>query len=549
MIAENLPDSWIWTTLGEIRRDDSKGINPSQTPEESFELYSVPSFSTGTPELVKGCEVGSSKQTVEPGTVLLSKINPRINRVWVVGDYSLHKKIASTEWIPFFPSAVVDSGYLDYYLRRHHLRNYLASQASGVGGSLMRIRPTTLEDYPLPIPPFAEQRRIVAEIERHFSRLDAAVAALERARARLKRYRSSLLDAACSGRLTSQDVAPLQTNSDPIDTGVRVLADVLSMRGARADTGRTELAPKSSIRRVRSVEPVGSDSSILPTLPAGWCWTTLGQLLKRLRNGVSTVPNASHGTPILRISAVRPMSVNLRDIRYLSGDSRAYADYFLQPGDLLFTRYNGNPAFVGVCGVVPDHDGVIVHPDKLIRGELASNRTVPGFIALAVNSGASRAFLAARVRTTAGQSGISGSDLHSTPIPLPSTRDQARIVAEVGRCLSIADQMEASLTLALRRAERLRQSILKRAFEGHLVSQNPADEPASILLERIRRERADNEDTPRSTRKPGSLNGTVQRRRITVDEPSYQVPTFSSHRAVAESPADYQQTSFTEENR
>ena len=182
------------------------------------------------------------------------------------------------------------------------------------------------------------------------------------------------------------------------------------------------------------------------------------------------------------------MAVNLEDIRWVDSKENL-TDFQIHPGDLLFTRYNGNPAFVGVCGVVPDGTRDTLHPDKLIRVTLVQSDTMPAFVQVVANVGISREFLNQRVRTTAGQSGISGTDLKAIPIPLPPLAEQRRIVAEVERRLSVVQQAEATVEASLTRAERLRQSILKQAFSGKLVPQDPGDEPASALLERIRAER------------------------------------------------------------
>ena len=188
-------------------------------------------------------------------------------------------------------------------------------------------------------------------------------------------------------------------------------------------------------------EPVDPDTSNLPALPEGWTWASLDQLLSTLRNGISVKPDAEKGLPILRISAVRPLSVNLNDVRYLNAEGSDYPD-FSDEGDLLFTRYNGNPDLVGVCAVVPSLTSPIVHPDKLIRCKLASPEVLPDFVAIMANVGGSRGFLARRVRTTAGQAGISGGDLKGLPIPLPTLAEQARIVAEAERRLSVIEELE-----------------------------------------------------------------------------------------------------------
>ncbi|NTV51292.1 MAG: hypothetical protein HGA69_00445 [Desulfobulbaceae bacterium] len=198
-------------------------------------------------------------------------------------------------------------------------------------------------------------------------------------------------------------------------------------------------------------------------------WATLEQLLCFLRNGISAKPDAESGLPILRISAVRPMLVKIHDVRYLSSNAEEYTDYTLSTGDLLFTRYNGNPDLVGVCGVVPELSSKIVHPDKIIRCKLASTLTAPKYVANMANIGASRSYLAQRVRTTAGQAGISGTDLRGMPIPLSSHKEQLMILEEIDRRLSVTEELESTIETNLKRAERLRQTILHQAFSGELV--------------------------------------------------------------------------------
>ena len=152
--------------LGELLAQKSKGIVPANTPDSVFELYSVPSFEARMPEIVKGSEIGSNKQIVVPGTVLLCKINPRINRAWVVGSFSQNEKIASTEWITFPPHNEVEPKYLSNFLSQEFIRQFLAANASGVGGSLTRVKASTVEDIEVTLPPVEKQRRIVAEIEK-----------------------------------------------------------------------------------------------------------------------------------------------------------------------------------------------------------------------------------------------------------------------------------------------------------------------------------------------------------------------------------------------
>ena len=447
-------------------------------------------------DTAKTSDVKSSGSYFDRGDVLYGRLRPYLNKVYMP-DFG---GLASGEFIVFPSQPNLDNAYLKYFLNQWEFVSFVTRLNTG---DRPRVDFTQFADYPIPLPPLLEQHRIVAEIETQFTRLDASVAALRRARAKLKRYRTSVLKAACEGRLVPTE-ADLARSEDRGYEPAGVLLDrILAERRARWESQEK--------RRGKYNEPSLPDTSALPELPEGWAWTSFEQLASVIRNGYSKRPQGDAGTPILRISAVRPMAVNLEDIRWVDSKENL-TDFQIHPGDLLFTRYNGNPAFVGVCGVVPDGTRDTLHPDKLIRVTLVQSDTMPAFVQVVANVGISREFLNQRVRTTAGQSGISGTDLKAIPIPLPPLAEQRRIVAEVERRLSVVQQAEATVEASLARAERLRQSILKQAFSGKLVPQDPGDEPASVLLERIRAER---EAAARVSASVKSKSGRRGKRKVT----------------------------------
>jgi type I restriction enzyme S subunit len=184
------------------------------------------------------------------------------------------------------------------------------------------------------------------------------------------------------------------------------------------------------------------------------------------------------------------MSVSFVDLRYLPEvDIAKVLTYQLQEGDLLFTRYNGNLNLVGACGLVRRIGRTVLYPDKLIRARVTAGSILPGYLEIFFATEIARRFIERRAKTTAGQYGIAGGELKQAPVSLPPLLEQHRIVAEVERRLSVVAALEASVSAALARARRLRQAVLKQAFEGRLVEQHPEDEPASVLLERIRAQR------------------------------------------------------------
>lgn len=154
---------WTEVALGELMT--SRGsIDPRRSPEEEFALLSIPAYDTGVPARVVGHEVGSAKQLVEPGDVLLSKIVPHIRRTWVVPVAGTHRRIASSEWI-VFSDPRVEPQFLRHLLRSDRFHLAFMATVAGVGGSLLRARPTGVAKIPVPLPPLDEQRRIAAILD------------------------------------------------------------------------------------------------------------------------------------------------------------------------------------------------------------------------------------------------------------------------------------------------------------------------------------------------------------------------------------------------
>ena len=151
--------------LGEIMASKSGSVDPSRFPDEVFDLYSIPAFDLREPEVVAGREIGSAKQVVEPGDVVLSKIVPHIRRTWVVGANRGRRIIASGEWI-VFRSDQVHPQYLRHVLVGDSFHAEFMRTVSGVGGSLLRARPAQVAKITVPLPPLPEQRRIAEVLDR-----------------------------------------------------------------------------------------------------------------------------------------------------------------------------------------------------------------------------------------------------------------------------------------------------------------------------------------------------------------------------------------------
>ena len=176
--GESLPTGWACATYGAANQHRNSSLNPMDSPKEKYELYSVPIYETGYPEYLTGKEIGSTKQAVEKGDVLLCKINPHLNRAWVVEHYNPELKcIASSEWLVFQSDALCPD-YARLFFMSPAFRSLMLSNVSGVGGSLMRARASAVDGYPIWVPPVNEQKRIVMVVKAYYKVLDEIVAGL-----------------------------------------------------------------------------------------------------------------------------------------------------------------------------------------------------------------------------------------------------------------------------------------------------------------------------------------------------------------------------------
>lgn len=475
-----IPSHWLYTELETAF--DNLSLKGKKLAQKSYEANGVfPVVDQGVSE-IGGYSNDKGK--------LIYLERPAI----VFGDHTKCLKYINFSFVPgadgvkvLVPNAEIDSKYAFYACKslrlpdRGYSRHY-----------------SFLKKCSFPLPPFKEQKRIVAKIEELFSELDNGIAALKTAREQLKAYRQAVLKHAFEGKLTAQWRAE---NQDKLETLEQLLTRIQQEREARyqqqLEDWKTAVKEweangkksKKPSKPTKLLFPRVVTSDDLPLLPSGWAWIEYAGICEKIRNGVSAKPIGETGNKILRISAVRAMKFDLNDTRYLQDIDGQYSDYFLSKGDLVFTRYNGTRDYVGVCAEYRG-DGTHLYPDKLIQTRTAVSSISPSYLEKAINSGGSRKFIEKRIRTTAGQSGISGGDIKSMPVPICCKEEQKiierHLESELSNVTAISDEIESGL----KKAETLRQSILKKAFSGQLVPQDPNDEPASELLARIQAEKA-----------------------------------------------------------
>ena len=332
-----------------------------------------------------------------------------------------------------------------------------------------------LEKENIPIPPIAEQHRIVAKIEELFTRLDAGTAALKKVKAELKRYRQAVLKYAFEGKLTA---AWREANKDKIEPVALLLDRIKHER---------EIQVKSTGKKLKPVAPLSElELTELPKLPKGWAWVRLGEITYSIKDGPHySPPYQEKGVPFITGGNVRPEGVDFNKVKYISSALNEELNKRCKPevGDILYTK--GGTTGIARVNTYNLEFNVWVHVAVL----KIVNSLAPFYVQNALNS--HHCYEQSQKYTH----GVGNQDLGLTrmvniTLPICSTEEQKQIVQEIERRFSVADEVEKVVEQSLKQSERLHQSILKKAFEGKLVPQDPSDEHADKLLERIKAAKA-----------------------------------------------------------
>lgn len=487
----DLPGGWVQTTLGTVAAINP-GHNtlalPADTPVSFVPMAAVEAGTgrmDGSIQRALG-QVRRGFTAFQEGDVLFAKITPCMENGKTAVARSLVSGIGfgSTEFHVFRPASGVNEQLLYYFLSQDSFRRAARASMTGTAGQL-RVPASYFTDLSYPLPPLAEQQRIVAAIEQQFTRLDAGVAALKSAQTRLKRYRAAVLKAAVEGKLSEA----WRAEHPDTEPALVLLQRILAERRARWEADLR--AKGKDPAKVRYEEPAGPDTTDLPALPEGWCWAKVEQASYSVRYGSSAKTSVdSSGISVLRMGNIQEGALDTTNLKYLPVNHPEFPDLLLEPGDLLFNRTN-SAELVGKSAVYQGNPNPCSYASYLICVRLAEG-CLADYLCSFLNSSYGREWVASVVSQQVGQANVNGSKLQALAFPLPPLAEQELIVAEVERRLSVVKELEATVEANLKRAERLRQSILREAFAGRLIPQDPNDEPASVLLERIRREQGNN---------------------------------------------------------
>ncbi len=480
-----LPAGWTWASLEQVSRSSSYGTSAKCSPDNPGPpVLRIPNIAGGRIDLTDLKFAGADEpldtgNELAPGDLLIIRTNgsknligrsavvrTKLDRATSYASYLIRFRLFGSPPLFDWVGTIWDVFFL---------RAWIEQRAATSAGQ-HNISMSVLSTMPLPLPPLAEQCRIVAEIEKQFTRLEAGVAALQRVQANLERYRAAVLKAACEGRLvpTEAELRRTADHAEGADQNVRKSASSAksAVKTPAYETGAELLARILAERRQnwqgrgQYKEPAEPDTAKLPALPEGWTWASVEQTAAAIVDCPHSTPKwTDRGRMCVRTTEFRAGLLDLTEVRFVSEESFQERIARLEPraGDILYSREGG---ILGIACPVPD--GVSLCLGQRMMLIRPSGGVISHFVMGWLNS---TTILNLVKSLTSGSASphLNVGEIRQFPIPLPPLAEQTRIVAEVERRLSVVEELEAVVSANLQRATRLRQAILQKAFTGELV--------------------------------------------------------------------------------
>ena len=465
----DLPPGWAWAPLGDLGDFiNGRAFKPTDWKDKGRLIIRIQNLTGSTNERHYFDGPIEEKHIVHSGDVLVSWSATLDAFVWSGPESILNQHIFKVR--PF-----VDKMFLYYLIKSSILK--LKGQVHGTG--MQHITKGRFDSTPVPLPPLPEQRRIVIKIEKLLQELRTANRSLQEVPALAKRFRQSVLTKAFRGELTERD---------PKDEPAELVLGRIEQRKKAEWESESKRQHSSNNEKPR----FSAIREELGKIPDGWAWTTLSRLAE-VKGGVAKgrrfPGRRTVKAPYLRVANVQSGYLDLTTVKEIDVLPEEVDEYQLRSGDILFTE-GGDRDKLGRGTVWHNEVPKCVHQNHIFRARLKTKDVLPEYISLISQSLFGRDYFSSVASQTVNLASINITNLRSFPIPLAPTGEQVRVVAKIGQLLALADRVKESAEAGVNSTETLAHSILARAFRGELVPQDPNDEPASILLERIRAQRA-----------------------------------------------------------
>ncbi len=463
-MTDNLPDGWVLRSLGDLTAKKVDQRSPGDQPVRYIDISSIDRVAKRigeTSDVTASDAPTRARQWVCPGDVLVSMTRPNLNAVAIV-DSRFDQAVASTGFDVLRADGVLPK-WIFYRVRSSEFISDICRDLQGV--VYPAVRPKDVRRHLVPVPPLEEQEAIVAALDSYFSRLDDAVANLERVQRNLKRYRASVLKAAVEGRLVPTEAELARAEGRDYEPASVLLERILAERRRRWEEAELEkmLAkgkpPKNDKWKAKYQEPAEPDLDGLPELPEGWCWATVGAIADAV-NGRAFKSSEwkSAGTPIIRIQNLKNAGASFNYF-----DGTLDAAHRVKHGDLLFA-WSGTPGTSFGAHVWAGGDAAL--NQHIFRIDFSPALVSRDYLAMALNENVAK--YVAQAQGGVGLAHITKSKFMASAIPLPPLAEQRRIADEHARHSSLGGAVDSATRAQVGRVAALRHSILAAAFSGRL---------------------------------------------------------------------------------
>ncbi|WP_046205998.1 restriction endonuclease subunit S [Acinetobacter radioresistens] len=487
-MSNTLPKNWTISTLGEISLPSQYGFTAKAQHSGNTHYLRTTDITSGSIDWnnVPFCDVNNDdleKFKLYDGDILISRAGSVGYSILVQNPKS---SVFASYLIRFRP--LINSKYFSYYLNTPQYWDLVKQESAGI--AVQNLNASKLSNFTIPIAPINEQEKIVSKIDELFSELDNGIEELETAQKKLELYRQSLLKSAVEGELSK---AWRETQTEISETGEQLLARILKERRERWEQEKLkEFAEKGKNPpknwQEKYPEPVQPDTENLPELPEGWVWASIDQLTTEQRYGSSAKTNDDpNGIPVLRMGNIQNGALDFNNLKYLPKAHDEFPALFLEKGDLLFNRTNSRE-LVGKTAIFNGEHTPCSYASYLIKVKFHSDFNA-NLAAYYINSVFGKIWINDVAVQQTGQANVNGTKLSQLCIPLMSQAEQNYIVERFNELKDASESSFKQIEDNIKLLTMQKQNILKDAFSGKLVPQNPSDEPAQVLLERIQQQR------------------------------------------------------------
>ncbi|MEQ4302536.1 restriction endonuclease subunit S [Plantactinospora sp. B6F1] len=459
----DLPSGWVWATLDELQASEPRAITDGPFGSNLTSAH----YTDEGARVIRLQNIGDGQfvnerayisldhyeklrvHNVRQGDLLVASLGQELPRVCLAPTLD-GPAIVKADCIRVRLHSGVVAKWVVYAMMAPTTRRYAANRIRGVGRP--RLGLGEIRKVPIPVPPLAEQRRIVATLEDHLSVVDSGIAQLSALTGRINRFRDQVMLAASTGQL--------------------------SLGPDRVTASRPA--------------PAGVDDGELPPIPEAWKWMRLREIADVV--GGVTKDNKRQSdpsfveVPYLRVANVQRAYLDLTEVAHIRVSPQKAEQLRLRQGDVLLNE-GGDRDKLGRGWIWENQVPGCIHQNHVFRARISGGVLHPKLLAWHAN-GFGRRWFEVNGLQSVNLASISLRKMKEFPVPVPPLVEQSYLVELAEKYLSLLDGMEKAIESARLKADGLRTALLATAFAGRLVPQDPNDEPASELLARIRAERA-----------------------------------------------------------